>query len=429
MVVTLLRLGVTHRRLLQWETAASSTARSVGLSSGRYARSFLEEMAASPALALVALIAVIVRRPSALPVALPILVLWFTAPLIAAALSKPPIERPQRLSLDDRRTLRLLARKTWRYFESFIGPQDNHLPPDNVQEMPWAVAHRTSPTNIGMGLLSTLAAHDLGFIASDELVSRLENTLSTVERLEHFEGHLLNWYDTRSLAPLLPRYISTVDSGNLAGALMALSVGLRQLESGRLCWKVEGSRPSPTSPCSSSERCTRSARLVPFPVPSPHCWATPKRSSVFWGMLSSLAQQPTSLRPHSMRRLSRRSPPCPPRACLASKLKCSTGVSNSPRASNHLSSSSPSLRLHFADALEALAARALALADRMNFGFLYNPQLRLLTIGYRLGDPDEPDIPIRRTTICWPRNRGWPVSSPSPREMSPKSIGFISVAW
>ena len=119
-----------------------------------------------------------------------------------------------------------MARKTWRYFETFVGAEDHALPPDNVQLVPeLTVAHRTSPTNIGMALLATLAAHDFGFIDTDELADRIDATLTTVEGLERFEGHLLNWYDTRTLAPLPPAYVSTVDSGNLAGALVTLSVG------------------------------------------------------------------------------------------------------------------------------------------------------------------------------------------------------------
>jgi cyclic beta-1,2-glucan synthetase len=110
-----------------------------------------------------------------------------------------------------------------------MGPEHHSLPPDNYQEIPSPrLAHRTSPTNIGMGLLATLAAHDLGFIGTDELASRIDATLTTMEGLERYEGHLLNWYDTETLAPLPPAYVSTVDSGNLAGALMALAEGLRQ---------------------------------------------------------------------------------------------------------------------------------------------------------------------------------------------------------
>ena len=137
------------------------------------------------------------------------------------------------LHAEDAALLRRTARRTWHYFERFVGAQDHWLPPDNVQIAPeLRIAHRTSPTNIGMGLLSTLAAHDLGYLGTGAFVDRIESTLATVEALERHEGHLLNWYDTQSLAPLAPRYVSTVDSGNLAGALMALSAGLRELAEG-----------------------------------------------------------------------------------------------------------------------------------------------------------------------------------------------------
>ena len=138
------------------------------------------------------------------------------------------------LGAEDREFLQAVALKTWRYFETFVGPEDHALPPDNVQIVPeLTVAHRTSPTNIGMALLATLAAHDFGFIDTDDLIDRIEATLTTVESLERFEGHLLNWYDTRTLAPLPPAYVSTVDSGNLAGALVTLSVALPRLAAGR----------------------------------------------------------------------------------------------------------------------------------------------------------------------------------------------------
>ncbi|HEX8910565.1 MAG TPA: glucoamylase family protein, partial [Anaeromyxobacteraceae bacterium] len=232
-LTTLVRLAITQRRLLEWETAAASAARAAGLASGSGSRSFLVGMAASPAIAALSLVAVAVKRPAALPVALPVLALWMAAPLIAHALSAPSRLRTVELGPEDRALLLGVARKTWGYFAAFAGPEDHGLPPDNFQEVPEArVAHRTSPTNIGMGLLSTLAAHDLGFIEAGELVERVDLTLTTVEGLESLEGHLFNWYDTQSLAPLPPRYVSSVDSGNLAGALMVLSEGLRQLAEG-----------------------------------------------------------------------------------------------------------------------------------------------------------------------------------------------------
>jgi cyclic beta-1,2-glucan synthetase len=224
--ITLVRLGITQQRLLEWETTAASAARG----GPPRLRAFVNGMMAGPSLAIVAFALVAVARPWALPAALPILALWTAAPLIAFVLSRPVPRRRAALAPADREYLQVIARKTWRYFDTFTTAEDHGLPPDNVQVgSELRVAHRTSPTNIGLGLLATLAAHDLGFIESAELVHRIDATLTTIEGLEHFEGHLLNWYDTRTLEPLLPKYVSTVDSGNLAGALLTLSVGLRHV--------------------------------------------------------------------------------------------------------------------------------------------------------------------------------------------------------
>ncbi len=224
--LTLFRLTATQSRMLEWETAAASADRG-RLRAG--ARAFVREMIASPLIALLGLALVALARPAALVAALPVLVLWAAAPLVAHTLSRPVPERRRDLAPDDRAFFEGVARDTWRYFESFMGAEDHGLPADNFQEAPEPrVAHRTSPTNIGMGLLATLAACDLGLIDKDVLAEKIDATLTTMEGLERHEGHLLNWYDTRSLAALPPRYVSTVDSGNLAGALMALSEGLRE---------------------------------------------------------------------------------------------------------------------------------------------------------------------------------------------------------
>ena len=224
--VTLVRIGITKHRLLEWETAAASAHRG----GAPRLRAFAREMIASPLVALGGLAIVIAARPQALPAAMPVLALWAAAPLIAYALSRPVPTRRAALSAADREFLEAIARKTWRYFDTFMSPEDHALPADNVQLAPsLTVAHRTSPTNIGMALLATVAAHDLGFIGADDLAARIDATLTTVEGLERFEGHLLNWYDTRTLAPLPPSYVSTVDSGNLAGALLTLAVAMKQL--------------------------------------------------------------------------------------------------------------------------------------------------------------------------------------------------------
>jgi cyclic beta-1,2-glucan synthetase len=148
---------------------------------------------------------------------------------------------PRRLELapEDRDLLLDVARRTWEYFETLAGPENHWLAPDNVQEdrVP-RVAHRTSPTNLGLGLLATLSAHDLGLISLEDMAERLDRALTSIEGLERHEGHLFNWYDTQNLTPLLPRYVSTVDSGNLAGALLALAAGCRELDK-----QLQASRP------------------------------------------------------------------------------------------------------------------------------------------------------------------------------------------
>ena len=184
-------------------------------------------MMASPIIAAVVALLVATARPAAWSSALPFLVLWVIAPGVAYWLSRPVGPRQRALTDRDRRLLRSVARKTWRYYETFVTEADAWLPPDNYQEDPEpCLARRTSPTNIGMTLLSTLAAHDLGYLSTEALIRRLDSTLTTLEGLERHEGHVLNWYDTATLAPLQPRYVSTVDSGNFAAALIALAQGL-----------------------------------------------------------------------------------------------------------------------------------------------------------------------------------------------------------
>ncbi len=240
--VTIARLVTRSGRFLQWETAAAVAQRTGRLN----VRGYYDAMRASPIIGALALLATLILRPSAITVAVPIIALWAVAPLLAYQLSKPvPSSRPE-LEESDREYLRAVAKATWKYFETFVTTDDRALPPDNVQFIPGPqanrptdpqdegadetrVAHRTSPTNIAMSLLANLSAFDLGFIGIDELVARTDATLTTVDRLEHFEGHLLNWYDTQSLMPLLPKYVSTVDSGNYAAALLTLAVALREL--------------------------------------------------------------------------------------------------------------------------------------------------------------------------------------------------------
>jgi len=222
----LYRLCVSGRRRLEWLTESQSRARFDLQAAGLYRRM-------GPAVAMGgALMAVaFALRPSSWPIALAVLALWALAPLAALEISRPAVSRIiSPLPTEDARFLRAIARKTFRFFEAFVGPEDGHLPPDNFQETPQAaVAHRTSPTNIGLYLLSVLSARDFGWIGTHEAAERLEATLATVTKLGRSHGHFYNWYDTRSLVPLEPRYVSSVDSGNFAGHLLALAQGCREL--------------------------------------------------------------------------------------------------------------------------------------------------------------------------------------------------------
>ncbi len=232
----IVRMTITRKHLLQWTSAAHTA---FGLRA-RSPRALLwREMIASPALALAIGALVAWAKPSALFVATPILALWFLAPEVACWMSRPSTPREEPLRQDERRRLRLLARRTWRFFDVFVGPNDQWLPIDNYQEEPREqTAHRTSPTNIGMMLLSTLAAYDLGYLGPSELSLRIRSAFESIKRLDHYQGHLLNWYDTKNLQPLLPRYVSTVDSGNFAGCLIALEQGCRAVASGQVLRRV-----------------------------------------------------------------------------------------------------------------------------------------------------------------------------------------------
>ena len=150
--------------------------------------------------------------------AAPVIALWLLSPALAAWISaSPAVAGKLEVPHDEAQLLRQVGRRTWRYFETFVTAAENLLPPDNFQEDPRPViAHRTSPTNIGLYLLAAVSARDFGWIGTLETVERLEGTLATLQKLQRFRGHLYNWYDTRDLRPLDPRYVSTVDSGNLA---------------------------------------------------------------------------------------------------------------------------------------------------------------------------------------------------------------------
>ena len=252
---TAVRLLVTRRHLLQW-TTASEAHRQQGTRLG----ALVMGMGAAPlvAVGVGGLLAFARVGPITVGAAAPFLGAWLASPFLGWWLSRPLAHAPPRLSQRQRKFLRVATRKTWRFFETFVTAEDNWLPPDNVQEgssgetsvqagatqhrLPrMVIASRTSPTNIGMALLSNLAAMDFGYLPVGGLLERTRLTFTTLGRLQRYKGHFLNWYDTRTLLPLAPRYISTVDSGNLVGHLLVLRSGLEGLRTEPLL--ASGRRP------------------------------------------------------------------------------------------------------------------------------------------------------------------------------------------
>ncbi|MDR3437723.1 GH36-type glycosyl hydrolase domain-containing protein [Telmatospirillum sp.] len=228
---TLWRLAVSRRHLLEWVTAAQTTiGRSPDLK-GSYRR-----MSGALGIGVATLVLIGISELLGSPghgtwplgswlLATPFVALWAASPAVARWVSLSPSDSQQlQMSDSDTHRLRLVARRTWRFFESFVTPTDHLLPPDNFQDNPIPVlAHRTSPTNLGLYLLSVVSARDFGWIGTAEAVDRLEGTLATMSGLARFRGHFYNWYDTKDLRPLDPKYVSSVDSGNLAGHLIALA--------------------------------------------------------------------------------------------------------------------------------------------------------------------------------------------------------------
>jgi cellobiose phosphorylase len=229
-VHTLWRMVVSGRGLLEWNPSGDAERGSRTDLAGA-----VRNMWIAPVIALCAAGYLLYARVNAFPAAAPILSLWFVSPYIAWWVSKPLTERRTRLAEGQIVFLRKLSRKTWAFFEAFVGPDDHWLPPDNYQEEPLAaLAHRTSPTNMGLAFLANLSACDFGYISAGQFIERTEKALRTMAGLPRYRGHFYNWYDTESLKALLPMYVSSVDSGNLAASLLTLRAGLLALPDEKL---------------------------------------------------------------------------------------------------------------------------------------------------------------------------------------------------
>ncbi|HYE84242.1 MAG TPA: glucoamylase family protein [Clostridia bacterium] len=225
-VKTLVRVLITKKNMLEWITAAD-----MELALKNDIASYWRRMWICPAAAAVAVVLSIFNTPEAFFGVLVLAVLWTAAPSLAHWISKPRPREKNILGEKEVMELRELTRKTWGFFEDFVSALDNYLPPDNYQENPPnGVAHRTSPTNIGLLLASIMSARDMGYISTREMLERLDNTITTIEKLKKWRGHLYNWYDTITLEVLRPSYISTVDSGNFIAYLMTLRQGLLEYQ-------------------------------------------------------------------------------------------------------------------------------------------------------------------------------------------------------
>lgn len=385
-VLTLVRLTITRRRLLEWETAATAAARAAGIQGGRALFQFIADMSASPIIAAAVAALVSMTHPDALASALPFVLLWAVAPGVAYWLSIPVGPRERALTERERLLLRRTTRQTWRYYEAFVTEADGWLPPDNFQEVPEPrLARRTSPTNIGMALLSTLAAHDLGYLTTATLIRRLDLTLTTLEGLERHEGHLLNWYDTATQAPLAPRYVSTVDSGNLAASLMALAEGLaglrtqpqtrRQLLEGIIDTAdllAQASSSSPSAGQTDRQALTRTNSLARQMVSQ----ARGELTSGHAADLSAISEELARLGSTASDGGEQPDAPSDVAFWTASLVEAVAALDATPVSS--------------VGALSSLAQRASALAAGMRFDFLYDRRRRIFSIGYRLADAEGP---------------------------------------
>ncbi|MEP6872903.1 MAG: glucoamylase family protein [Burkholderiales bacterium] len=369
-VRALYRMTVSRRNLLEWTTAAAAQA-----SASTELRVLARRHAMVPLAALGLWAALLVIGTPAPWLSTLLCAVWAASPVWTWWVSRPvPQRHDAALPPADRAQLEAIARDTWRYFERCIGPEDNHLPPDNLQLAPQTmVAHRTSPTNIGLYLLSVACARQFGWIGTADLITRLEATLASLDQLPHHRGHLVNWIDTQTRAALLPMYVSTVDSGNLSGHLLAVaqacleladapadtSAAQRALQASAL--RLAAARGSlPDSALS---------RLLAVQDPLAEAARAP---AAFDGMLRAAAEELAALMPDDS-------------AALAPSAMNDLAW----RAADHIATLRSALLPPDADAaarLRALAARCEALAWAPDYGFLYDRKRQLFHIGYRVAE-------------------------------------------
>lgn len=389
-VRTLWRMRVAHRRLLEWRTSSEADRLSSGPGQAGLDGTY-RVMWFGPVLAIAAAFGLAIQAPAGLMVAVPILLLWLAGPALAWWISQPLARHEARLNDDQRRFLRALSRRTWGFFDHFVGPEDHWLPPDNYQEYRVAaLAHRTSPTNIGLALLANLAAYDFGYLTAGRLIGRTGNTLATLAGLERHRGHFYNWYDTQTLQALPPLYVSTVDSGNLAGHLLTLQAGLVALGDDRILQDRLFDGLSDTLALLAEARNGQGgAPLLPLrtmlaeAIAEPPATLTASRSLLVRliagveNLDSSTDPVPESEAGEWTRALLRQAREALEELNLFADASVAIPTLRALARNGH-----PRARARL-DVIDDLARQAGALA-RMEFGFLYEPTRHLLSIGYNI---------------------------------------------
>ncbi|TBW36784.1 glycosyl transferase [Siculibacillus lacustris] len=381
MMRTLVRLYGTRRLLLEWTTAAQSHGTPRLDTLGFYRLSW-----GGLLLGLGSAAAVLAVSPASWPIIVPFAALWALAPAIAAWASRAPRSAARMIvSADDRRELRLTARRTWRFFETFVGAATNGLPPDNFQEDPTpVVAQRTSPTNLGLALLSAVAARDFGWSGTRATVERLEAALGAMHALPRFRGHFFNWYDTATLQVLEPAYVSSVDSGNLAGHLIAVANACEEWRDGVLAADARAGLGDALD-------LARASFVDLHP-------AAEERGRQFLGVLDEFAVELASDRPITalapvLKRLADKAVglargfagPLPDDGSddlisWTEALRRTLGEHVRDRATDDVQEAA------WAERMTGVAATARALALEMDFAFLLDPERKLLSIGFSVAD-------------------------------------------
>jgi cyclic beta-1,2-glucan synthetase len=379
-VRTLWRLAVTRTHLLEWTTAAQS-ARAPRLDALGFYRQMAGGIVAGLALAALAL----ALEPPIWPLVTPFVLLWLAAPALALWAGRTPAAaQAHALAPGEAAALRLVARRTWRFFETFVTPAENMLPPDNFQEDPRpVVAHRTSPTNIGLYFLSAVSARDFGWAGTLETLDRIEAAFASLDRMQRFKGHFYNWYGTLDLQPLAPAYVSSVDSGNLAGHLIALANACDE-------WMAAPSSANLATGAADDLRLAHEAMDV---LPAASGEAGRPLAKLLAEMRSQMKARPEGPFPAVLKRLVDKAAQATldllPRAedarthDLVFWIEAFGRVVAQHDRDRAEQDSAPQL---LRQRLKSLAARARAMAMEMDFAFLLDPERKLLSIGYSLAD-------------------------------------------